>query len=72
MRVVVTFKLGSEAGFTKSQECEMEQKEHARLTGDWEKYCKDSESTGGGVYSYHHRGEERALLLRFDDVLFIE
>jgi hypothetical protein len=72
MRVVVTFKLGSEAGFTKSQECEMQQKDHDRLKADWEKYCKDAKTSQGGVYAYHHRGEERALLLRFDDVLFVE
>lgn len=72
MRVVVTFKLGNEAGFTKSQECDIEEKEHARLKADWEKYCKDTKTAQGGVYTYHHRGEERALLLRFDDVLFVE
>jgi hypothetical protein len=72
MRVVVTFKLGSEAGFTRSQECDLDPKEHERLRADWDKHVKDPGSIHGGVYKIRHRDEDRALFLRFTDVLYME
>ena len=75
MRILITFRAGPETEWAHTRHFDMDQPEYEMLKGDFLSYLNSSASALRGA-SYHYidvdTNQLRELIIRFDDVLYIE
>jgi hypothetical protein len=75
MKVLVTFKIGEEGQWYHTRQCEMEQTEYHLLKTDFLAYLNgEAEAVKGATYRFLDASsrQSRELVVRFDDVLYVE